>query len=242
MALETCLILGQVSHNLLYWKKNLQKDTCGPGERLTKRQVTSRPDHVWPELWRGLARNAKLREKNEWAIEKPKLDNAGRLRGIVSLTLRTWSSRKSLGMLEKRETLMAPAMPCKTCKKSKHRETRSKTNDFKSKFACILEASESTKMQMEESSPYYHEDLVVTGHVQHIKKNRPVSPVMSANMKRSSATHCPNSGQRLTEAAGTGEGSVNRSQTVHRTLSAAWIASSDPPDNLMALAKASLLG
>ena len=47
---------------------------------------------------------------------------------------------------------MAPAMPWKTCKKSKHGETRSKTDDFKSKFACILEASESTKMRMEENS------------------------------------------------------------------------------------------
>ena len=28
---ETCLILGQVSHNLLYWKKNLPKNICGPG-------------------------------------------------------------------------------------------------------------------------------------------------------------------------------------------------------------------
>ena len=28
---ETCRILGQVSLNLLYWKKNLQKDICGPG-------------------------------------------------------------------------------------------------------------------------------------------------------------------------------------------------------------------
>ena len=31
MGLETCQILGQVSHNLLYWKKNLPTDTCGPG-------------------------------------------------------------------------------------------------------------------------------------------------------------------------------------------------------------------
>ena len=30
MALETCLILGQVSHNLLYWKKKLPTDFCGP--------------------------------------------------------------------------------------------------------------------------------------------------------------------------------------------------------------------
>ena len=57
---------------------------------------------------------------------------------------------------------MTPAMPCKTCKKSKNRETRSKTNDFKSKFACILEASESTRLRMEESLPNYHEDQIAT--------------------------------------------------------------------------------
>ena len=55
---------------------------------------------------------------------------------------------------------MAPAMPRKTCKKNKHGETRSKTNVFKSKFACILEASESTRMRMEESLPKYHEDHI----------------------------------------------------------------------------------
>ena len=37
---------------------------------------------------------------------------------------------------------------------------RSKTFDFKSKFACILEASESPRLRMEESLPNHHEDLV----------------------------------------------------------------------------------
>ena len=32
MGQEICLILGQVSLNLLCWKKNLQTDICGPGE------------------------------------------------------------------------------------------------------------------------------------------------------------------------------------------------------------------
>ena len=63
-------------------------------------------------------------------------------------------------MQEKLETSMAPATPCQTCKKSKHGETRIKTNDFKSKFACMLEASESTRMRMEESLPTYHEDHI----------------------------------------------------------------------------------
>ena len=54
----------------------------------------------------------------------------------------------------------APAMPCKMSKKNKNGETRSKTNDFRSKLACILEARESTTLRMEESLPKYHEDHI----------------------------------------------------------------------------------
>ena len=42
-------------------------------------------------------------------------------------------------MPEKMETPLTRAMPCKTCKKSENGETRGKSNDFKFKFACILE-------------------------------------------------------------------------------------------------------
>ena len=52
------------------------------GVRLAKRQVTSRPDHLWPEHWIKLGRNAKLKEKHKWSNEKPKLDIARRSRGI----------------------------------------------------------------------------------------------------------------------------------------------------------------
>ena len=55
---------------------------------------------------------------------------------------------------------MAPAMPRKTSKKNKHGKTRSKTNDFKSKFACILDARESTRMRMEETLPKYDDDHI----------------------------------------------------------------------------------
>ena len=52
------------------------------GERLTKRQVTSRPDLLWPELWIKVGRNAKLKERHKWSDEQPKLDNARRLRRV----------------------------------------------------------------------------------------------------------------------------------------------------------------
>ena len=67
---ETCLILGQVSLSSLHWKRKPAEGYLWSGWRLTKRQATSRPDHLWPELWRGLARNAKVREKHKWAIRK----------------------------------------------------------------------------------------------------------------------------------------------------------------------------
>ena len=55
---------------------------------------------------------------------------------------------------------MAPATPCKTCKKNKHGETRGKSNEIKSKLACILEASESTRLRMGESLPNHHENHI----------------------------------------------------------------------------------
>ena len=58
---------------------------------------------------------------------------------------------------KKLETPMAPTM---LCKKSKHGRTRGKTHDFKSKYECILEASESTRQRMKESLPNHHEDHI----------------------------------------------------------------------------------
>ena len=52
------------------------------GARLTRRQVTSRPDHLWPELWGKMGKNVKLKEKQKWSHEKLLLDNARRLQGI----------------------------------------------------------------------------------------------------------------------------------------------------------------
>ena len=129
--------------------------------RLTKRQVTSRPNSLWPELWTELGRNAKLKEKQKWSIEKPKLDNARRLRGIYFIDPEDKECKETIENARKKlETPMAPAMPCKTSKNSQHGVTRGKSNEIKSKLACILEASESARLRMEESLPKYHE-----GHI-----------------------------------------------------------------------------
>ena len=67
-----------------YWKNDGSRDLSGPwtgftqctlleekppdgflwsGKRLTRKQLTSRPDHPWPELWKSMGKHAKLKEK-----------------------------------------------------------------------------------------------------------------------------------------------------------------------------------
>ena len=97
-----------------------------------KRQVTSRSYHLWPEPWIKLGRNAKLKEKHKWSNEKPKLDNARRLRGIDFIDPEDKEFKETIKNYRKKlKTPMSPAMPCETCKKSKHGETCGKTNEFK---------------------------------------------------------------------------------------------------------------
>ena len=94
----------------------------------------------------------------------------------ISLTRRTRSSKKPLGMQEKigntngsshalqepketiknarkkLETPVAPAMPCKILKK---KCGSGASNKIKTRLACVLEACEPTRLRMEESLPKF---------------------------------------------------------------------------------------
>ena len=52
------------------------------GERLTRKQTTSRLDTMWPEIWKDTSDASKRKEKQIWAIEKKEIDDARRLHGI----------------------------------------------------------------------------------------------------------------------------------------------------------------
>ena len=64
------------------------------GGRLTRKQQTSRPDHLWPELWKSMGKNAKLKEKQKWSEEKIHLENARKLRGIYVIDPEDKNTRK----------------------------------------------------------------------------------------------------------------------------------------------------
>ena len=108
-----------------------------------------------------MGRNAKLMERQKWSHEKPKLVNARKLRGIYFNDPEDKEFKEAVKNARKKlETQMTPATPCKASKKGKHGATRGKSKEIKSKLACILEASESTRLRMEESLPNFHEDHI----------------------------------------------------------------------------------
>ena len=87
------------------------------GWRLTRKQLTSRPDHLWPELWKSMGKNAKLKEKQKWSEEKIHLDNARKLRRIYFIDPKDKEFKETIkNALKKLETSIAPALPCKIMK------------------------------------------------------------------------------------------------------------------------------
>ena len=85
--------------------------------RLTRKQLTSRPDHLRPELWKSMGKHAKLKEKQKWSEEKLHLENARKLRGIYFIDPEDTEFKETIKNARKKlETSVAPAMPCKIMK------------------------------------------------------------------------------------------------------------------------------
>ena len=127
------------------------------GERLTRKQLTSRPDHLWPELWKSMGKHAKLKEKQKWSNEKFHLENARKLRGIYFIDPEDKEFKETIKNARKKlETSVAPAMPCKIMKNC----VSGASNKIKTKLACILEADESTRLRMGNSIPHHHQDHI----------------------------------------------------------------------------------
>ena len=117
------------------------------GERLTRKRLTSRP-----------GKNAKLKEKQKWSHEKLHLENARNLRGIHFIDPEDKEFKETIKNARKKlETSVAPAMLCKIMKKNCG---SGGSNKIKTKLACILEASESTRLRMGDSLPTHHEDHI----------------------------------------------------------------------------------
>ena len=100
------------------------------GERLMRKQLTSRPDHLWPELWKSMGKHAKLKEKQKWSHEKPHLDIATKFIGIDFIDREDKEFKETIKNARKKlETPVGPAMLCKISKNNQHSVTCGKSNE-----------------------------------------------------------------------------------------------------------------
>ena len=92
------------------------------------------------------------KEKQKWTIEKPKVDNARRLQGTFDNAGRLFTSlicgcrvqrNYPKNARRKLEVLMPATILCKL-QREKYRETCRVEKDCKTKYACIVEADESS--------------------------------------------------------------------------------------------------
>ena len=130
------------------------------GERLTKKQKTSRPDDVWPDMWKFMSDAAKKTAKQRWAIEEPKLDNARQLRGIFFIEPNDEELKPTMKVARRKlDVPMPAAIPCKIPIKDSG-ETHRNIGKRKTKFARIVDADESTRPRLEGAGHKLHQDHI----------------------------------------------------------------------------------
>ena len=89
---------------------------------------------------------ARRKAKQKSAVEKPKLDNARKSRGIYFIDLDAEEFKRIMtNARRKLEIPMPAAMPCRL-QLHEHRETCGTVGQHKTKYACVVEADESMRI------------------------------------------------------------------------------------------------
>ena len=123
------------------------------GERLTRKQTTSRPDSVWTDMWKLKSDAAKRKAKQKWTIEKPKLDNARQVRGVFFIEPYDEEFKHSMkNARRKLEIPMPAAMPFHIAAG----QLAAMFGKHKTKYACIVGADESMRVRLEGVPHRYH--------------------------------------------------------------------------------------
>jgi hypothetical protein len=82
---------------------------------LTKKQMSLRPDNIWPEMWIQMSKKAKREAIEKWSIEGPRRDAARNKRALLKIDPEDAEFKRLTQELRaKLEVKKAPAMPLLT--------------------------------------------------------------------------------------------------------------------------------
>ena len=125
-------------------------------------------------------RRKKMQER---AIEEPKLDNARRLRGVYFIVPGDveFHQKNNKNLRKKLEVPMEAAMPCKI-RKTKCKGTCAGPDIRSSRYACIVEANDSTRKRLEGTQHKDYEELIASkgfNSLSHLQSCAQVHPFVS---------------------------------------------------------------
>ena len=119
------------------------------------------PDQTfWGQrFWDDMSHASKRKEKQKWAIGKPKLDSTRNLRGIYFIDLDDEEFKDVMKNARRKLEVPMPAAILCWIQREKYRET-CRVDECKTKYVCIVETGESTRKRLEGSLHKYHGDHV----------------------------------------------------------------------------------
>ena len=139
---------GQDSQDSFYERKGHQKDTLGSGGDLQGNTQPLVP--IWPDMWEFMSD----------AIEKPKLENARQLRGIFFIEPKDEEFKLTMKAARRKvEVPMPAAMPCEIPIKGSG-EIHHNIGKRKTKYACVVDADESTRPRLGGAGHKPHQDHI----------------------------------------------------------------------------------
>ena len=96
-------------------EKNLPTDICGLEGDWREKKLTSRPDHLWPELWKSMGKERQAEGEAKSGLKKRFiLTMHEKLRGIYFIDPEDKEYKETIKNARKKlETSVALAMPCK---------------------------------------------------------------------------------------------------------------------------------
>ena len=161
MGIVSCQIHGLVFTRFTFLSEKPPDGYTWSGERLTRKQTTSRPDKLCPEIWKHMS-DAPNVKTNQSVLSRNQSSIMPENHVVfTSLFLKTRNLRNSWRMLvDSYKNPMPAAMPCKTLLCQSSRETCSSIGGHKTKYAFIIEADESMRIRLEGAPDRYHEDHI----------------------------------------------------------------------------------
>ena len=142
-----------IEWKVIWWVHMVEVETCEEINNLSSRQCMARfvETHVHA---------SKKKAKQRWAIEKSKLDNARQLGEIFFIEPNVEEFKLTMKAARRKlEVLMPAAMPCRIPIKSSGKTYRN-IGKRKTKYACFVDADESTRPRLEGAGHKLHHDHI----------------------------------------------------------------------------------